>query len=116
FFNENWNQLGACCWNSTEYAQGSRKGAVFSGDPTTSTSKGRKACQLIDIYFDDLEKMGVRYAVWNVLCYNRQKFSEAVEVYAALQWGKDAKKGKLIEPSRCQLAFPLAGDNLTKYI
>lgn len=117
FFDDKWNELGACCWNENSYAQGSRsKGAVFSSDPTTGTSKDKKACQLIDLYLDDLEKMGVRYAVWNVLCYSRQKFSEAVEVYAVLQWGKDAEKGKLVEPSRAQMAFPLAGDNLTKYI
>lgn len=116
FFDEEWKELGACCWNANRYAQGSRVGAIFSGDPTTATSKDKKACQLIDIYLDELDKMGVRYAVWNILCYSHQKFSEAIEVYAALQWGKDAKKGKLIEPSRCQMAFPLAGDNLTKYI
>ena len=112
FFDDNWRSKGACCWNSTD----TRIGAVFSGDPTnTKDSKGR-ACQLIDLYLDKLQANGVRYAVWNLLCYSHISFSEAEEVFAAMQWGEDAQKGKLFEPSRCQLAFPVTGDNKTKYI
>jgi len=33
-----------------------------------------------------------------------------------LQWGEQAQKGKLFEPSLAQLAFPLTGDQKTKYI
>jgi len=77
--------------------------------------KGR-AAQLIDLYPEILLKGGVRFAVWNILCYSRIPFSKATDVFAALQWGKDPQKGKLFEPSRCQLAFKLTGDYYTKYV
>lgn len=71
---------------------------------------------MIDLYPAQLRAAGVRYAVWSILCYSRLTFSEAEDVFAAFQWGKDANKGKLFEPSRCQLAIPLKGDTYTKYI
>lgn len=128
FFDANWAPLGACCW-SEPYFNGegstnwySRRGdnskasAVFSGDPTNSKELEGRACQMIDLNLEKLEAQGVRYAVWNLLCYSRIKFSEAEEVFAALQWGVDPQKGKLFEPSRCQLSFPVGGDTFTKYI
>lgn len=116
FFDSDWNSKGAVCWNQSKYTNGRKTVAAFSGDPTNSKTDDGKACQLIDIYLDNMKAAGIRYAVWNVLCYSRQKFSEAKEVFAALQWGEDANKGKLFEPSRAQLSFPLAGDNYTKYV
>ncbi len=131
FFNADWKSLGACCWtiphftgkrDSDSYWYSDRNtnnknaGAVFSGDPTNSKTADGKACQMIDLYIDKLIHFGVRYAVWNILCFSRIKFNQAEEVYAALQWGEDAQKGKLFEPSRCQLNFPIKGDTFTKYI
>lgn len=113
FFNDEWKTLGTCAWNTNAFGN---KAAVFSGDPTNSKEMDGKACQMIDLYLDKLAEAGVRYAVWNVLCYNGVKFNLATDVFAALQWGEEAQKGKLFEPSRCQLAFPLEGDSLTKYI
>ena len=43
-------------------------------------------------------------------------FGQADDVFAALQWGEEPTEGRLFEPSRCQLYFPLTGDQLTKYI
>jgi hypothetical protein len=43
-------------------------------------------------------------------------FNQAEEVFAAFQWGKDANRGKLFEPARAQLAIPLKGEQLTKYV
>lgn len=113
FFDENWKSLGVCCWNEPQCFN---KAAAFSGDPTNSKTDDGKACQMIDLYIDKLLKQGVRYAVWNILCFSNIPFSEAKEVYAALQWGNDATKGKLFEPSRAQLSFPLTGEQKTKYI
>lgn len=112
FFDEDWISQGACCWTEENF----NGAAVFSGDPTNSKEMQGRAAQLIDLYPDKLVRHGVRYAVWNVLCYSRMKFSEAEDVFAALQWGTDPQAGKLFEPSRCQLAFPLKGDSLAKYV
>ena len=113
FFDENWKALGSCCWDVNTFGY---KSAVFSGDPTNSKDIEGRVCQMIDLYLDKLAERGVRYAVWNILCYSRRSFNVAKEVYAALQWGEDAQKGKLFEPKRAQLNFLLKGDNLTKYI
>ena len=113
FFGENWEVKGTCAWNATSFGY---KSAIFSGDPTNSKEMEGKGCQMIDLYLDKLEEKGVRYAGWNILCYSHIKFKDATDVFAALQWGEDKQKGKLFEPSRCQLAFPLDGDSLTKYI
>lgn len=113
FFDENWGNLGTCAWNADVFGG---KAAVFSGDPTNSKEMDGKACQMIDLYLDKLAGQGVRYAVWNILCYSHTKFKDATDVFAALQWGEEKQAGKLFEPSRCQLTFPLEGDSLTKYI
>lgn len=110
FFNEEWSQKGACCWNSR------RQGALFSGDPVNSQDKEGKACQIIDLNIDELIESGVRYAVWSVLCFSGIKFDEAEEVYACLEWGEDARRGKLLEPARSKLSFPITGSSLTKFI
>ena len=114
FFDENWEPVDYCSWINTVSFQ--NKAAVFSGDPTNSKTSDGKACQLIDIYIDKLVNNGVRYAVWSILCYSHIKFSEAKEAFAALQWGTDPNSGKLFEPSRAQIAFPLKGDCYSKYI
>lgn len=122
FFDQQWKPLGACCWNATAFPhlgwnqKSKNSGAVFSGDPINTKEMKGRAAQLIDLYPNNLREQGVRYAVWNILCYSRLAFSQVEEVFAALQWGKDPQKGKLFEPSRCQLAFPLKGESMTKYV
>jgi len=113
FFGKNWSPMGTCCWNAESF---SNKSSIFSGDPTNSKEMKGRACQMIDLYLDKLAKEGVKYAVWNVLCYSNICFDDADEVYAALQWGEKETKGKLFEPRRAQLSFPLHGQNMTKYI
>lgn len=114
FFDKDWKPVSTCCWNANP--DGGLKYAAFSGDPTNSKTLDGKACQMIDLYLDKAEKAGVRYAVWNILCYSHRPFSDAQEVYAALQWGEKPQRGKTFEPSRCQLSFPVGGKNMTKYI
>jgi hypothetical protein len=122
FFNNNWDSVGACCWSAPSFPQvgwnqkAKNSAAVFSGDPINTAEMKGRAAQLIDLYPDALRKQGVRYAVWNILCYSRLAFSQVEEVFAALQWGTGAITGKLFEPSRCQLALPLKGDSMTKYV
>lgn len=113
FFDTNWKAIGTCCWSATMFGD---KSAIFSGDPVSAKTPEGKACQMIDLYLDKLAAQGVRYAVWNILCYSRIKFSEATEVFGGLLWGEDAQKGKLFEPSRAQLAFQIKSDTLTKYL
>lgn len=113
FFDSQWKSCGVCCWNAVNFNSGA---AIFSGDPTNSKELDGKACQMIDLYLDKLDRTTTRYAVWNILSYNGISFNKADDVFAALQWGEKAETGKLFEPARCQLAFPLRGDNLTKYI
>jgi hypothetical protein len=127
FFDKDWKSVGACCWSAVAFPNDGRSmfdrkkiqgaGAVFSGDPinTAEIKKGR-AAQLIDLYPAELRKQGVRYAVWNILCWSRLAFSQVEEVFAALQWGTGATQGNLFEPSRCQLALPLKGESMTKYV
>lgn len=113
FFDTNWQSKGACCWNATNFMSGA---AIFSGDPVNTGEMKGRAAQMIDLYPAKLRAVGIRYAVWNILCFSRVAFGDAEDVFAALQWGKDAQSGKLFEPSRCQLAFPLSGKNMTKYV
>jgi hypothetical protein len=125
FFDENWMSVGTCCWNLPYFPTNrsfwnrtpeKSSAAIYAGDPTNSKEMNGKAAEIIDLYFDKLQKEGVRYAVWNILCYSRVKFKDAKDVFAALQWGEELQKGKLFEPSRCQLAFQLTGDYYTKYV
>jgi hypothetical protein len=117
FFDENWKSKGHCDWTKEHHSDGdNNKSAVFSGDPTNSKDVEGRACQMIDLYVDKLEKEGIRYAVWSILCYSNQPFSEAKEVLGTLQFGENAQEGKLYEPSRVKMAFPIKGNNLTKFI
>lgn len=113
FFDSEWKSKGAIAWNEPKFANGA---AAFSGDPLSSKDVEGRACQVIDLYLEKLVSQGVRYAVWNILCFSNIPFSQAEEVFSTLQWGEDAQKGKLFEPSRAQLSFPLAGESKTKYI
>jgi len=113
FFDSDWKSKGAIAWNAPKFENGA---AAFSGDPLSSKDVEGRACQVIDLYLDKLVKGGVRFAVWNVLCFSNIPFSQAEEVFSTLQWGEQAQKGKLFEPSLAQLAFPLTGDQKTKYI
>jgi hypothetical protein len=112
FCTEDWTPVGSCAWNAEAFGDA----AVFSGDPTNSKDLEGRACQMIDLYLDELRQLGIHYAVWSVLCFSRITFAQAIDVHAALQWGEDALAGNLFEPSRCQLSFPLRGDSLTKYV
>lgn len=126
FFDESWKYQGACCWNTVSFPldwknyRFSKKledaGAIFSGDPVNSQEMNGRACQMIDLHIDKLLDQGVRYAVWNILAYSHITFSDAEDVFAALQWGADATAGKLFEPSRAQIAFQVTGKQMTKYI
>lgn len=116
FFDAGWEPVGACCWTDVRFGGRTAPGAVFSGDPISGADRQGRACQLIDLYPDRLARSRVRYAVWSVLCYSGKMFSEAQDVFAALQWGENAEDGALFEPSRCQLAFPLTGDSHTKFV
>lgn len=111
FFDAEWRPLGVCTWDWPSF-----RGATFSGDPTNTKDLEGRACQMIDLDLERLRGAGVAYAVWGILAYSRITFSQADDVFAALLWGKDPQAGKLFEPSRCQLAFPLKGDGLVKYI
>nr|WP_250808576.1 hypothetical protein [Neorhizobium tomejilense] len=114
FFKENWDPAGSICWNMTlPFDSGA---AVFSGDPTNSKDIEGRACQVIDLYLDKLVEAGVRYAVWNVLCYSHIAFSDAQEVLATLQWGEKAEEGEIYEPTRAQNVFPLTGDDMSKFV
>ena len=113
FFDHNWQPHGTCCWNNT-HEMG--KGAVFSGDPVNSYNKDGQAGQLIDLYLSQLLGMGVRYAVWNILSYSHIKFDDMQDVRGLMMWGEHPQKGKLIEPSRVNFAFPVTGKSLTKYV
>lgn len=115
FYGEDWKEMGTVCWNSPNLPF-SRKAAVFSGDPTNSKDLKGRACQMIDLYPQKLVANGVRYAVWNILCYSNIPFSDAKEVLATMQWGEEAEKGNLYEPSRAQVVFPLTGNAMTKYV
>lgn len=112
FFDENWQSKSTCCWSSPKTENG---GAVFSGDPTNTKDIEGRACQMIDLYLDKLQEEGIRYAVWNVLSYSKIPFGDA-DVLATLQYGENPEEGKLYEPSRAQMVFPLKGANLSKYI
>lgn len=113
FFGYNWEALGACAWNQYTFHDGA---AIFSGDPTNTKDLKGRACQMIDLYPDKLLASGVRYAVWNILCYSKVKFSDATDVLATLQMGDKAEKGKLYEPSRAQMIFPLKSKNFSSYV
>lgn len=113
FFYENWGPAGTCCWDATHEMWDS---AVFSGDPTNKHDLQGRGCQMIDLYLDKLAERGVRYAVWNVLCYSGIPFAQAEEVLATLQWGEAPQRGKLYEPSRAQMVFPLKGNSMTKFV
>jgi len=119
FFDKDWKVLGTCCWNVERFnnlRNSEKDGSIFSGDPTNSKDLKGRACQMIDLYIDELVKSGVRYAVWNILCYSKVSFNKADDVFASLQWGEEPQKGRLFEPKRAQLSFPIKGDNLAKYI
>ncbi len=112
FFDENWNDLGAVCWDKVKL----ENAAVFSGDPTNSKDMRGRACQMIDLYPDRLVDLNIRYAVWSVLCFSKIPFSASEEVLATLQWGEKPQKGKLYEPARAQAVFPLTGKSMSKFV
>lgn len=133
FFDANWQNKGAVAWNATTfpaaynnmYSYGASRhkttpsevAAIFSGDPVNSKELKGRACQMIDLYIDRLIKQGIRYAIWNVLCFSKKAFDEATgEVVGSLQMGEKPETGNLYEPARAQMIFPLKGKSMTKYV
>lgn len=114
FFDEDFNETDVCCWNSTKAGAGKNTYSVFSGDATNQATG--KAAQLIDLYFEEMEKAGVRYAVWSILSYSNILFSDFEELHAGLQFGETPNGGALFEPSRIALSFELKGKALTKVV
>ena len=112
FFSKDWNEIETCCWTNVKTHN---SGAIFSGDPVITHTK-KCACQMIDLYPNQLRNEGIRYAVWNILCFSKIPFKDAGDVFASMQWGENAQRGKLFEPARCQLSFPVGGDCYAKYI
>lgn len=121
-FDQDWQARGVCCWNhpqigdTSEDQTSSIKGAIFSGDPVNLNELKGRACQMIDLYIDELKNLNVRYLVWSLLSYNSIPFEKADEVLATLQWGETAETGKHYEPSRAQMVFKVGGKNLVKYV
>lgn len=113
FFDDNWQPMGACCWNEQLH---DAKAAVFSGDPVNIRDGQGRGCQMVDLYFDKLGQIGVRFAVWSILCYSRKPFSSAKEVLATLQMGENAETGKHYEPSRAQMVFPIKSETYVSYV
>lgn len=131
FFDGNWKEKGVCSWNSTYYTGTNQyrynywsdghkiqkdAAAVFSGDPTNSKDLKGRACQMLDLYVDKLLAAGVRYAVWNILCFSKVPFDQAEDVLATLQMGEKPETGNLYEPSRAQMVFPLKSKHYTSYV
>ena len=135
FFDDDWKSCGTCAWNNQllsrsgqhEYWSAFRGNplpedrkknyaAIFSGDPVNIRDLKGRACQMADLYLDRLAAFGIRYAVWNVLCYSNQKFSEAEEVLATLQLGENPEEGSLYEPARAQMVFPLKSETYASYV
>jgi hypothetical protein len=114
FFDESFNEVGVCCWNATKAGVGKNTYSVFSGDATNQATG--KAAQLVDLYFEEMEKAGVRYAVWSILSYSNILFSDFDELHAGLQFGETPNGGALFEPSRVALSFELKGKALTKVV
>jgi hypothetical protein len=120
FFDENWKSMGVCCWNNKNFSAivdekcESVQSSVFSGDAVNNDE--RNAAQLIDLYLDDLNKQGVRYAVWSALSFSNIPFSEFGDAHAGMQMGEDPEKGELFEASRVNLSFPLLENEKTKII
>lgn len=114
FFDANWKPAGTLCWNSgiDPWNAKTNQAAVFSGDPV---GQYKGACQMIDCYIDRLAERGIRYAVWNILCYSNISFDES-EVHAALQWGVEPQHGQAFDPARAQLSFPIKGSGKSKFI
>lgn len=113
FFHDDWSDAGTCGWDAQHLGDGA---AIMSGDPTNIKDLRGRGCQIIDLYFDKLIAMGIRYAVWNVLCFSNIKFSDAKDVLATLQWGVEPLKGNVYEPSRAQMVFPLRAEQLSSYV
>lgn len=112
FFDSQWESKGTICWNNTHNVDG----AIFSGDAVNTADMAGRACQIIDLNLQELRNNGVRYAVWNILCYSKISFANAEEVMGTLQFLDDAVKGNVFEPSRAQFVFPLKDNVLTKYV
>lgn len=113
FFTADWTPASTICWNSPQPF--GKRGCAFSGDPVSNKDAKGRACQVIDLYLDQLRERGIRYAVWNVLCFSNQSFDQN-KVWGSLQWGVEAKTGEIFDPARSQLHFEIKGANKTKYI
>ena len=113
FIHENEYKDDVCCWSNPTSRNNS---AIFSGDPTTTSSTEGKAAQLIDLDLKKLEEEGFDYALWTLLSYNNVKFSESEKVFGCMQFLNDQNKGELFEPSKVELQFEVKGNNLNKAV
>lgn len=120
FLNEDFEALGACCWNHPTFPSSHRrseeKAAFFSGDPVNISDLKGRACQMIDLNIDKLVKEGARYAVWNVLSYNGLPFKDADDLVLSMQFCEDALEGNAYEPSRASMLFRIGGENKVKHV
>jgi hypothetical protein len=117
FFDDQMAPMGACCWDRVTFGAAQQQAAVFSGDPViTGESGNTQACQMIDLYLDRLQALGVRYAFWNILSYNGISFDTVDDIRTTLQWGVKAQAGKTYEPARAQLVFTPKSAGLCLYI
>lgn len=112
FFAADWTPVSTCCWNAERVGTA----ALFSGDPTNSKDLEGRGCQMIDLYLDDLANRGIAYGVWSLLCFSHLPFDDAEDVLATLQWGEKPQTGKLYEPARAQMVFPVKGNDFSRYI
>lgn len=114
FLDENFNQVGYANWISS-YFNGKNKFAVFSGDPVNTAEMKGRACQMIDIYLNELPK-NVAYGVYNILSFCNKQFADMDDVFAAIQLGEKPTEGKLFEPSRCKFATKINDKAITKFV
>lgn len=116
-FDANMNNLDNCCWNNIRVDLKKNKTcAIFSGDPTIAGSPTGEACQMIDLYLDEMIEMGARYVFWGIYSYNSMPFSSADSVLGTLQMGESAEDGKLYEPSRAQLIMKPFNNSVVNYM
>lgn len=111
FIYKDMNRTASVCWTAIK-----EDFACFSGDPVTGFGGNEVGTQLIDINIQELKNSGVKYAVWNILCYSNISFNEAECVYACAQYMSDQNKGELFEPKNLDLQLEVKGKGNNKFV